>query len=147
MAIRLFDDPVPDMRTAMARAEAGARYLDQRYGEDWDTLIDADRLDIASPFRCVLGQLIANGHFGALFTSLRDGVDGGFSCGLWDMLFFALPPSVDRSFKRLTKAWKIVLQRRMAQRADRSRQRVCKGSETRYQGNSRRSRPEASCSA
>lgn len=147
MAIRLFDDPVPDMRTAMARAEAGTLYLDQRYGEDWHTLIDADRLDIASPFRCVLGQLAIHGHYGALFTSLEDGVEGGFSCGLWDMLFFAMPPSVKRSFKRLTVAWKIVLQRRTTQRADRNRLPACKAGAPCHQGQPRSSKAVTSCSA
>lgn len=143
MAIRLFDDPVPDMRTAMARAEVGARYLDRKYGEDWHTLIDAERLDIASPCRCVLGQLVGHGYYGALFPSYRDGVDGGFSCGLWDMLFFAHPPSVSRSFKRLTTAWKIVLRRRTAQRVGR----VCKSVRTCNRAATHRRRAAKSCSA
>jgi hypothetical protein len=147
MAIRLFDDPVPDMKTAMARAEAGARYLDQRYGDDWHTLIDADRLDISSPCRCVLGQLIGHGYYSALFTSGRDGVDGGFSCGAWDILFFALPPSVKRSFQRLTTAWKIVLQRRTAQRVGRNRQRVCEFVRTCNRTATHRRRAAKSCSA
>lgn len=147
MAIRFFDDPVPDMRTAMARAEVGARYLDRKYGEDWHTLIDAERLDIASPCRCVLGQLVGHGYYGALFPSYRDGVDGGFSCGLWDTLFFAQPPSVKRSFQRLTKAWKIVLQRRTAECADRSRPHVCTCDENRDRVNARTNQLEKSCSA
>ena len=147
MAIRLFDDPVPDMRTAMARAEVGARYLDRKYGEDWHALIDAERLDIASPCRCVLGQLVGHGYYGALFPSYRDGVDGGFSCGLWDMLFFAHPPSVSRSFKRLTTAWKIVLRRRTAQRVCRNRQRVCKSVRTCNRAATHRRRAAKSCSA
>lgn len=147
MAIRFFDDPVPDMRTAMARAEVGARYLDRKYGEDWHTLIDAERLDIASPCRCVLGQLVGHGYYGALFPSYRDGVDGGFSCGLWDILFFAQPPSVKRSFQRLTIAWKIVLRRRTAQHHAQHRPRVRHGGENRNRVNAGSNKLEKSCSA
>lgn len=114
MAARFFEDPVPNMLTAVSRVEVGARYLDRMFGEDWVSRIDWDRLDIGSPFKCIVGQLIASGHFKLLLIPPRTGVECGFSCGQWDILSFARLPWVDRSYRRLTTAWRIMLLRRVA---------------------------------
>ena len=117
MFSRFFQDPVADMSTAVARAEAGARFLDDTYGEEWHHKIDVSTLNIASPMYCVLGQLLRKRHWRIAFLSLSECVALGFSCGLWDFLFFAKPPWVSRSFHRLDEAWKLVLENRLVQDA------------------------------
>ena len=42
---------------AEARVARGARLLDEYWGPGWRDRIDRDRLDMASDFGCVLGQL------------------------------------------------------------------------------------------
>ena len=112
MSWRFFQDPVPDMSIAITRAEAGARYLDEVRGENWHQRINLESLNISSPFNCILGQFLRQGHLGMAFISLPEAVAHGFSCGLWDFLFFAQPPWLSRSFDRLTEAWKMLIRDR-----------------------------------
>ncbi|MEZ6127656.1 MAG: hypothetical protein R3C59_03175 [Planctomycetaceae bacterium] len=114
MLERLFHDPVPDMAIAVERARFGADLLERLYGRDWHHKVCVDRLDIGSPFCCVLGQLLWQGHFQVAFLSLSEAVKCGFSCGAWDFLFFAQPPWISRSYDRLTEAWRLVLRERSA---------------------------------
>ena len=107
-----FKDPVPDLETAIVRARFGASYLDYEFGADWVERIDVSDLDVGSLRHCVLGQLIRQGNWRLVLLPLDTAVSGGFSCGVWDFLFFRPPPWIRRSFQRLTKAWKMVLRER-----------------------------------
>ncbi|MEZ6126611.1 MAG: hypothetical protein R3C49_26105 [Planctomycetaceae bacterium] len=100
---------MPDMQTAISRVQSGIRHLDELYGREWRAKINLSWLDISSPRNCILGQLMRHGHLALLFTDVSTGVACGFSCGLWDLLFFCQPPWVSRSFDRLTEAWKLAL--------------------------------------
>jgi hypothetical protein len=106
------EELVPDFDTALARARAGAAYLDTKYGTGWDQVIDAEQLDISSPFRCVLGQLGKNGYF--CLPSPQRAADCGFTCGLFlDLVVMCLRiPAVVRSYALLSEAWKVVLDER-----------------------------------
>ncbi len=103
---------VRDMDTALERARAGAAYLDARHGNGWDAHVDAGKLDIASPFHCVLGQLALAGTDNWL--SIDRSVDLGFSCGLFSDLLslFTRFPTLRQSYERLNEAWRIVLAER-----------------------------------
>ena len=105
-------DPVPDERTAFARASAGMAYLDQHYGPAWDRRLDVDHLDIASPFCCVLAQLKV------IWISPSLAYEYGFSTGvLNDLLVVTFKPApLVRSFARLTLAWKVLLRLRRQER-------------------------------
>lgn len=108
-----------DGDTALARARAGAAFLDRKLGPGWDLLIDVERLDIAS-FRCVLGQLGWHGKT-VLMTPWR-AIDYGISLGLYTELLTLTvrPPSLVRSYELLTAAWKaVLLERRKALAEDR----------------------------
>jgi hypothetical protein len=109
-----FRDPVPDMSIAFQRADAGARYLDQLCGDGWHRRIDVGLLNVGSATNSLLRQLTRHKLFRIVFDWRRDSVALGFSCGLWDVLFFAPPPWVSRSFHRLTAAWKLVIEKRYA---------------------------------
>ncbi len=108
----LFYNGVENLDEALNRARSGAEFLDQRLGPDWDRKIDLDRLDIQCPFNCVLSQLMRRGHLLLLFVDFAAGVNYGFSCGMVDAIFLIPVPSVDRSFQRLTEAWKLVIRER-----------------------------------
>jgi hypothetical protein len=96
---------------ALARARSGAAWLDAKYGPDWDRRIDFDRLEIGSPIRCIVGQLIRHGYLGMLFATQI--VDHGFSRGLLDVVIVLLPIGpVKRAYQPLTDAWKTVLRER-----------------------------------
>jgi len=109
---RLFEDPVPNMSTAMVRAKRGAEFLDAVYGDQWHQRIDANVLNIGSFRRCMLSQLLQRGCFRVAFLSVGECVHLGFSCGLWDLVLFFQPPWISRSYHRLTEAWKLILQSR-----------------------------------
>jgi hypothetical protein len=101
--------PIPEW--AMTRARNGARWLDAKYGPDWDRRIDFDRLEIGSPIRCVVGQLIRHGYLSMLFATQI--VAHGFSRGLLDVVVILLPIGpVKRTYRPLTDAWKVVLRDR-----------------------------------
>jgi hypothetical protein len=116
----LIGECIHDPAVARERAENGAAYLDQKFGPDWDRVIDAARLDIGT-FVCILGQLARHGMI--CLPSPRRGVDCGFTCGVvMDVLVLLshlpligrhLPLSrVVRSYALLTDAWREVLLRR-----------------------------------
>lgn len=113
----LFRDPVPDMSVAFERADAGARYLELMCGEDWHQKIDLQALDLGSLFCGLYEQLWGQASGFLPLMNMKDSVALGFSCGWWDVLFFAQPPWVSRSFHRLTEAWKLVIEKRIAQDA------------------------------
>lgn len=100
---------VRDLDTALERARAGAAWLDERHGPHWDRLVDVETVDIASPFRCVLGQLSLAGV--DTLIGVNTAVDGGFSCGLFsDVLsLFTRFPTLRQSYEWLNEAWRIVL--------------------------------------
>ncbi len=98
---RVGDDPRTQRR----------RWLDAKYGSDWDRRIDFDRLEIGSPIRCVVGQLIRHGYLSMLFATQI--VAHGFSRGLLDVVVILLPIGpVKRAYRPLTDAWKVVLRER-----------------------------------
>lgn len=111
----LKEDPVKNLDHAMARARLGEAYLDERFGPEWDHKICLDRLDIKSPINCVLSQLLRQGHLSLLFLNLQEGVEYGFSCGLIDSFCWIPIPAVNRSFRRLTHAWMLILRERRCQ--------------------------------
>ncbi len=107
----LRDGGVPIPEWAMTRARNGARWLDAKYGPDWDRRIDFDRLEIGSPIRCVVGQLIRHGYLSLLFATQI--IAHGFSRGLLDVVVILLPIGpVKRAYRPLTDAWKVVLRER-----------------------------------
>lgn len=114
-----FPDPVPNMSIAVARAQAGSRYLDETFGPEWHQRIDRDKLNIASPLNCILGQLLWGASWNECakigFVPIRRCIDSGFSCGLWDFVYFLHLPWISRSFHRLNEAWQLVLEERMTQ--------------------------------
>ncbi|HET6327614.1 MAG TPA: hypothetical protein VFG04_23225 [Planctomycetaceae bacterium] len=96
---------------ALARARSGAAWLDAKYGSDWDRHIDFDRVEIGSPFWCIVGQLIRHGYLSMLFATQI--VDHGFSRGLLDVVIVLLPIGpVKQAYRPLTDAWKTVLRER-----------------------------------
>ena len=100
---------------AMARARSGAAWLDAKYGPDWDRHIDFDRVEIGSPFWCIVGQLIRHGYLSMLFATQI--VDHGFSRGLLDVVIVLLPiGAVKQAYRPLTDAWKAVLRERRGPR-------------------------------
>jgi hypothetical protein len=105
---------VTDLDTAIARARAGAAYLDRRVAPGWDQTIDLDRLDIASPFSCVLAQLGQAGYFTVCFPGAWRVIEYGFSCGILEDLMSLVyrPRKLARAFELLTEAWRIVLSER-----------------------------------
>jgi hypothetical protein len=112
MSPTLFDEtPVQQSEWAMARARSGAAWLDSKFGSDWDHRIDFERVEIGSPIRCILGQLIVHGYLSLLFATQV--VDHGFSLGLLDLVVILLPIGpVKRAYRPLTDAWKTVLRER-----------------------------------
>jgi hypothetical protein len=93
---------------ALARARSGAKWLDAKFGPDWDRRIDFERLEIGSPIWCIVGQLITHGSLSMLFATHI--VDHGFSRGLLDLVVILLPIGpVKRAYLPLTDAWKTVL--------------------------------------
>ena len=111
---------VRDSATAMARARAGAAYLDRRIGPEWDQLIDLETLDIKHPLYCVCSQLARQGYRSHLLMTLAGYVDRGFSCGLLaDVVVQACrPPEVVRSYDLLNQAWGHLIRERRRQRAE-----------------------------
>lgn len=114
---RLFDDPVPNMSTAVSRVEAGLRFLDDRFAPNWLRKIDVDKLNIASPTKSVLGQLLWRIPWRECrcisWVSMPDCIAYGFSCGLWDFVYCLHLPWVSRSFHRLNEAWRLALLERL----------------------------------
>jgi hypothetical protein len=106
------ENPVDDNSDwALARARSGAAWLDAKYGPDWDRRIDFDRVEIGSPFWCIVGQLIRHGYLSMLFATQI--VDHGFSRGLLDVVIILLPIGpVKLAYRPLTDAWKTVLRER-----------------------------------
>jgi hypothetical protein len=110
----LEDAAVENLDWAMVRARSGAAWLDSKFGSEWDRRIDFERLEIGSPVRCILGQLIIHGYLSLLFATQI--VDHGFSRGLLDLLVVLLPIGpVKRAYRPLTDAWKTVLRERRGQ--------------------------------
>lgn len=108
---------MPDTTTAPTIAErvaAGAAFLDQAE-PGWRQHIDIDRLDLASPCRCVLGQLEIALH------SEGPEDDGAFSDALfrygiafeeWALGFNAGHEGRNVEFPQLTAAWRELIQAR-----------------------------------
>jgi hypothetical protein len=104
-----------DRETAAARASDGAAWLDRYAGPEWERKINLDRLDIASPFSCVVAQLGWKGLLVPALLSWQECVQLGFACGvLVDCLVLVLPiPAIRRSYDFLTQEWKLlILERR-----------------------------------
>jgi len=96
---------------AMDRARSGAAWLDSKFGPEWDRRIDFEKLEIGSPVRCIVGQLITHGYLSLLFATQI--VDHGFSRGLLDVVVILLPFGVvKQAYHPLTDAWKTVLRER-----------------------------------
>jgi hypothetical protein len=96
---------------AAERARNGTAWLDSQFGPEWDRDIDFEKLEIGSPIRCIVGQLIRHGYLSLLFATHI--VDHGFSRGLLDVLVVLLPIGpFKRAYRPLTDAWKVVLQER-----------------------------------
>lgn len=107
------DVAVEQDNLAIQRARSGAKWLDAKFGPDWDTRIDVERLDIASPSRCIIGQLIRHGYLSLLFAAGTGVVDHGFSLGLLDLVVVLLPLGpIRRAYRPLNDAWKAVLHER-----------------------------------
>jgi len=109
------EDPVKNLDEALVRARLGKAYLDRKLGADWDHKIDIDRLNIKSPINCVLSQLIRRGHLSLLFLNSRELVECGFSCGAIDLFCWIPILAINRSFRRLTQAWKLILREQRSQ--------------------------------
>jgi hypothetical protein len=96
---------------ATERARSGAAWLDSQFGPEWDRDIDFEKLEIGSPIRCIVGQLILHGYLSLLFATHI--VDHGFSRGLLDILVVLMPIGpFKRAYRPLTDAWKVVLEER-----------------------------------
>jgi hypothetical protein len=134
MFAEFFQDPVPDMQTAIARVRRGAAFLERVYGADWHTKLCRHARNSGHPFPCVSGQILKSGHWRLIFTSLTAATSYGLSCGLWDFLFYLQPPWVSRSYDRLAEAWKLVLQEIRASDAD------CSAKTVRHQAQRKRFR-------
>ncbi len=124
--MRIFADDanlVTEPAEALARASRGAAWLDRELGPGWERKINVDRLDIKSPFRCVLAQLCWKGV--GLFLprlSVPEYISHGFSCGrLTDSLVHAFPmPDAMRSYELLNQAWaSVIIARRLRARPKR----------------------------
>jgi hypothetical protein len=115
MSTTLFENAQPLHETefespdcAMERARSGAAWLDEQFGPAWDGRIDFAKLDIGSPIRCILGQLILHGYLSLIFATRV--VDHGFSRGLLDVVALLVPfAPLKRAYRPLTNAWKTVL--------------------------------------
>jgi hypothetical protein len=110
-----------DAVTAAERAAAGAAFLDRRLGPGWEARINPERLDIGSPFNCILGQLGWTGLWLQLtFGEVKLAVDYGFSSGpLADLVWLVYRSrKLRRSFELLTEAWRELLAERARQRAE-----------------------------
>jgi hypothetical protein len=102
---------VEDRDWATERARSGAAWLDSQFGPEWDRDIDFEKLEIGSPIRCIVGQLILHGYVSLLFATHI--VDHGFSRGLLDILVVLLPIGpFKKPYQPLTAAWKAVLKER-----------------------------------
>lgn len=108
-------DLVSDLGTAVARARAGAAYLDRRVRAGWEKAIDSDALDIASPMNCVLGQLGRQGFFLVCFPGVWRCVEYGFSCGIFEDLTSLVYrwPRLARAYELLAEGWRVVLRERL----------------------------------
>ncbi len=115
---QMFQDPVADMSTAVARAEAGAAFFDVVFGDEWHRLVDREQVNTSNPLRCMFGELMRGitwrEYQQVAWMPIRQSVALGFSCGLWDFLCFLPLPWVSRSFHRLDEAWRLVLDQRFA---------------------------------
>lgn len=110
-AAPLSEDREVENDWATERARSGAAWLDSQFGPAWDRDIDFEKLEIGSPIRCIVGQLILHGYLSLLFATHI--VDHGFSRGLLDILVVLLPIGpFKRAYQPLTAAWKAVLQER-----------------------------------
>lgn len=118
MALFAWRGATRDAETASARAAAGAAFLDARLGPGWEARIKPERLDIGSPFHCILGQLGWTGlRLQFTFADPWDAVKYGFSSGPaadWAWLFVR-PRTLGRSFELLTEAWRALLAERRAE--------------------------------
>jgi hypothetical protein len=107
------------MATIAERVARGAALLDEREPGWWQR-IDLDRLDLGSPCRCVLGQLITDkdpqppslwieilGWFG---IRSRSDVSHGFN---------TYGPGTDAQYRHLTAAWRNLIEVRRIE-ADRA---------------------------
>jgi hypothetical protein len=107
---------VENLDWAEVRARNGAAWLDAKFGPEWDRDIDFEKLEIGSPIRCIVGQLISHGYLSMLFATHI--VDHGFSRGLLDVVVVLLPLGpVKRAYQPLTDAWKAVLRERRGEQA------------------------------
>lgn len=115
---RFQQDPVDSHTEAMRRTRAGAAWLDEKLGPAWDQNLNLDRLNIRSPLNYILSQQFRKGHFSLPFIGLQQAVNCGFSCGIYDAIFWLPLPALNRSYRRLTQAWKLLLQARRDNRPE-----------------------------
>jgi hypothetical protein len=115
------EELVTDPDVALAKAREGAAYLDRRVGKHWHQLINVDRLDIGSPFTCMLAQLNFQGYW--IMPLPRRAVSCGFACGVFLDLFslvLRIPglawllrlQKIPCSYELLNDAWRIVIRER-----------------------------------
>jgi hypothetical protein len=104
---------VPD--TIAARVARGAALLDEKL-PGWADRIDLDRLDLASPCRCVLGQLWLDKPLGDHedpFDAAMGDLDLGFSEPS-RFGFDRYGHSNDTEYMRLDAAWRELIESRRA---------------------------------
>lgn len=93
------------MSTSVAeRVTAGAEWLDE-HEPGWVERISVDRLDIANPFDCVLGQLYGN-YWGAPLNLFNDEDEGSMRAAV---LGFS-----GEEFDLLTVEWRALIKERVA---------------------------------
>lgn len=109
-------DPVD--ASIAARVEAGARLMDSRQ-PGWENGIDVDRLDLASNYKCVLGQTYGSFTMGAyrVFGIFGGANDGSARHGFNTTGTSASQAEVDREFYLLTKAWRVEIAERRKHKA------------------------------
>lgn len=88
--------------TVKEKVAKGVSLLNEKYGNEWRAKVDLKRLDMASPWSCILGQ--PDSDFASHLDSLGvDAVPYGF-----DVKNDAVG-NVGRAFITLEKEWKRVL--------------------------------------
>jgi hypothetical protein len=110
------------MTIALARAKAGARFLDEREGPGWERRINLDTLDIGSGTTCVAAQLNENAWCTALeryglMTMDEAGSQAEIDMGRVTKFGFAeggLVPDASATHTELTAAWKAEVGKRLA---------------------------------
>lgn len=92
--------------TIEERVQAGATFLDANV-PGWWKKIDLEKLDISSPFDCIIGQLYGRCYYGLEVLGCLLGC-----CENKDNLGFALSVYCKDTYCILTKIWKNLIQQR-----------------------------------